>query len=194
MANLKEANSTKSSILDTFKPQTALDWLNLTILLDQLPRNCYRDAESAVVFNFFDPLALAIADEAVKAGIPSKSPEIRYRLALRFWFYLPLIHSEDIAVQDRAAELYDEMIGEVNTILESRSDELSLTAKEKKYSETLRSHKSEVEGLCALHRRVQKDHRDQIVRFGRYPHRNKALGRVSTPEEEEFLKEGKTFG
>jgi len=31
-------------------------------------------------------------------------------------------------------------------------------------------------------------HRDIIQRFGRFPHRNKLLGRSSTPEEEEFLK------
>lgn len=30
-------------------------------------------------------------------------------------------------------------------------------------------------------------HRDIIVRFGRYPHRNAILGRESTPEELEFL-------
>lgn len=32
-------------------------------------------------------------------------------------------------------------------------------------------------------------HKAIIERFGRYPHRNKILGRVSTPEEEEFLKQ-----
>ncbi|MBL6990326.1 MAG: DUF924 domain-containing protein [Bacteriovoracaceae bacterium] len=31
-------------------------------------------------------------------------------------------------------------------------------------------------------------HRDIIAKFGRYPHRNKILGRESTPEEIEFLK------
>ena len=30
-------------------------------------------------------------------------------------------------------------------------------------------------------------HRDIIARFGRFPHRNAALGRASTPEEEAFL-------
>jgi uncharacterized protein (DUF924 family) len=30
-------------------------------------------------------------------------------------------------------------------------------------------------------------HRDVIARFGRFPHRNALLGRVSTPEEAEFL-------
>jgi uncharacterized protein (DUF924 family)/predicted GNAT family acetyltransferase len=32
-------------------------------------------------------------------------------------------------------------------------------------------------------------HRDVIVRFGRFPHRNEILGRESTPEEIEFLKQ-----
>jgi uncharacterized protein (DUF924 family) len=37
-------------------------------------------------------------------------------------------------------------------------------------------------------------HRDVIERFGRFPHRNKILGRPSTPEEAEFLKQpGSSF-
>jgi len=31
-------------------------------------------------------------------------------------------------------------------------------------------------------------HKTIIDRFGRYPHRNKIIGRVSTPEEIDFLK------
>jgi len=33
----------------------------------------------------------------------------------------------------------------------------------------------------------EKRHKKIIERFGRYPHRNKILGRESTPEELEFL-------
>jgi len=33
-------------------------------------------------------------------------------------------------------------------------------------------------------------HRDIIRRFGRFPHRNAALGRATTPEEQKFLDEG----
>ena len=33
-------------------------------------------------------------------------------------------------------------------------------------------------------------HRDIIMRFGRFPHRNRALGRETTAEEQEFLDEG----
>jgi len=36
-------------------------------------------------------------------------------------------------------------------------------------------------------------HRDQIKRFGRFPGRNRALGRVSTPEEREAIERGETF-
>jgi uncharacterized protein (DUF924 family) len=36
-------------------------------------------------------------------------------------------------------------------------------------------------------------HRDQIRRFGRFPGRNQALGRVSTPEEREVIERGETF-
>lgn len=32
-----------------------------------------------------------------------------------------------------------------------------------------------------------RKYRDVIGRFGRFPHRNRALGRRSTPEEREFL-------
>jgi uncharacterized protein (DUF924 family) len=36
-------------------------------------------------------------------------------------------------------------------------------------------------------------HRDQIRRFGRFPGRNQALGRVSTAEEREVIERGETF-
>jgi uncharacterized protein (DUF924 family) len=39
-----------------------------------------------------------------------------------------------------------------------------------------------------------KRHHDIVERFGRFPHRNAALGRKSTPEEIEFLKQpGSSF-
>lgn len=36
-------------------------------------------------------------------------------------------------------------------------------------------------------------HLDQIQRFGRFPGRNQALGRVSTPEEHEVIERGEVF-
>lgn len=38
------------------------------------------------------------------------------------------------------------------------------------------------------------EHRDVIVRFGRFPHRNDALGRVCTPDELEYLKNANRYG
>ena len=35
--------------------------------------------------------------------------------------------------------------------------------------------------------RYAREHRDVIARFGRFPHRNAALGRENTPEEETYL-------
>jgi len=39
-----------------------------------------------------------------------------------------------------------------------------------------------------------RDHREIVDKFGRFPHRNKALNRKSTPEEETYLESGKRFG
>lgn len=41
----------------------------------------------------------------------------------------------------------------------------------------------------------EKTHADIIERFGRYPHRNEALGRLTTEEEQKWLDDGgETFG
>ena len=44
----------------------------------------------------------------------------------------------------------------------------------------------------SLHYAVE--HRDTIARFGRFPHRNRALGRQSTPDEVAFLESANTYG
>jgi uncharacterized protein (DUF924 family) len=38
------------------------------------------------------------------------------------------------------------------------------------------------------------EHRDIVARFGRFPHRNRALGRATTPQEAEFLQEHAGYG
>jgi len=38
------------------------------------------------------------------------------------------------------------------------------------------------------------EHRDIVARFGRFPHRNEALGRACSPEELDYLKAAKRFG
>lgn len=41
--------------------------------------------------------------------------------------------------------------------------------------------------------RYAEAHRDAIARFGRFPHRNRALGRATTPEEQAWLDAGGGF-
>jgi uncharacterized protein (DUF924 family) len=52
---------------------------------------------------------------------------------------------------------------------------------------------AEVTGLPML-LKFAGDHADILKRFGRYPHRNEVLGRKSTPEEIEYLKDAERYG
>ena len=131
------------------------DWMDdaegalaLVLLLDQIPRNVFRNSGHAFAT---DSLALHHARRAIDAG-----HDARTDASLRFFFYMPFEHSEAIADQDRAVELFTalgntDLLGYANA------------------------------------------HRDVIVRFGRFPHRNRALGRDSTPEEQAWLEAGGGF-
>ena len=59
------------------------------------------------------------------------------------------------------------------------------------HSESLRLHDEALRLFSApgMEGSLQAEHQHRAIleRFGRYPHRNAALGRVSTPEEEAFL-------
>jgi uncharacterized protein (DUF924 family) len=61
------------------------------------------------------------------------------------------------------------------------------------HSESVVIHEKAVELFSepGLENNLDFEHRhfDIIKKFGRYPHRNEILGRVSTPEEIQFLKE-----
>jgi len=125
--------------------ETAEGALALVLLLDQFPRNLYRDSGHAFAT---DGLALSIAKAAVAAGHDQATA-----MPLRLFFYLPFEHSEDPADQVRSVSLIT-------------------AAGEDDYT------------------RFAELHRDIIVRFGRFPHRNAALGRTSTAGELAFLKDG----
>jgi uncharacterized protein (DUF924 family) len=122
--------------------------LALILLLDQVPRNVFRDSAHAFAT---DPLARDYADRTIAAG-----HDLRVDPALRVFFYLPFEHSEDLADQDRCVALCEAM-GNANYL---------------KYAEA---------------------HRDVIRRFGRFPHRNRALARTNTPEEQAWLDAGGGF-
>ena len=87
--------------------------------------------------------------------------------AQRAFFYLPFEHAEDLGLQQRGVRLLQRLATEV------------APAWRKEYTGF-----SDYSG----------HHRDIIERFRRFPHRNKVLGRASTPEEIEFLKQpGSSF-
>jgi uncharacterized protein (DUF924 family) len=72
--------------------------LALVIVLDQFPRNMFRGSARAFAT---DPLARAIAAGALVYGFDSQAPG-----AMRGFFYLPFMHSEDLADQERAIAFY----------------------------------------------------------------------------------------
>jgi uncharacterized protein (DUF924 family) len=87
-----------------FWTQDAEGALALLILLDQFPRNAFRG--TARMYES-DAKARAVAPAAIEAGFDKGvEPD------LRNFFYLPLMHSEDLADQDRAVELARGLGGE----------------------------------------------------------------------------------
>lgn len=77
--------------------RTAEGALALLILLDQYPRNSFRG--TARMFAT-DAQARAVAHAAVDAGLDQQTAR-----ELRNFFYLPFMHSEQLADQDRALAL-----------------------------------------------------------------------------------------
>jgi uncharacterized protein (DUF924 family) len=72
--------------------------LALLILLDQFPRNMFRNDIRAFAT---DPMALTIAAGAIVRGFDAQAPA-----GLRSFFYLPFEHSEDLADQERGVAFY----------------------------------------------------------------------------------------
>lgn len=77
---------------------TADPCLALILLLDQLPRNLFRGSPRAFSC---DPAARQAASHAVDRGFDRSVAPVR-----RWFIYLPFEHSEDLADQRRALELY----------------------------------------------------------------------------------------
>jgi uncharacterized protein (DUF924 family) len=73
--------------------------LALVLLLDQFPRQIWRDTAMAFAG---DPQALALSLKAVELGWVGAEPEQARR---QFWL-MPLMHSEDLAVQETALPLF----------------------------------------------------------------------------------------
>lgn len=112
------------------------------IVLDQFPRNLFRDDARAFAT---DAKAKEVAEHVIAIQADAElSPDERA------FIYLPFEHSESIEDQRRSVEL------------------MKLTGN-------------------AEYVAFAEKHLDVIQKFGRFPHRNASLGRVSTPDEQAFL-------
>ncbi|KAJ0300927.1 hypothetical protein COL516b_008101 [Colletotrichum fioriniae] len=184
---MKSAKITTRDILTIVRPFTPLQWLGLVLLLDQVPRNIYRGTESSTVFKFFDPIAREIARHAINAGAATHN-RIKYRVAYRMWFYLPFMHSEDLALHDFAVAQYQQMKDDFEELMaedgEAGSDD------QRKCWGVLAVQKEAARDLLETNCDFETKHRDIIVQFGRYPHRNMAMGRESTAQEKKYLETG----
>ena len=108
----------------------------------------------------------AIALEASKRGIERRIDD-ELGLDEKGFFYMPFEHSESLMDQHTAVGLFS----------------------------SLRDHAPKAMKSNAGNKlRYAQIHRDVILRFGRFPHRNRALERESTPEELEFIDQGDGFG
>lgn len=112
--------------------------LAAVIVLDQFSRNIHRGAAQAFAQ---DAAARRVADAALAKGFDKELPEQR-----RNFIYMPYMHSEDMADQERSLELFAEMGGD--------------------------------------HEKHARQHYEVVAEFGRFPKRNEALGRQSTPAEQ----------
>src|SRR5919107_3123496 len=133
--------------------QTPRGRLALIVVLDQFSRNVYRGSALSYAQ---DERALKLAVEGIVLGMDRKLES-----AERFFFWLPLGHSEDLALQERSVRHAQEEAAKVPSHRKAGAE-------------------FEVSQAEAT--------RDVIARFGRHRPRNEILGRSSTPEELEYLK------
>lgn len=78
-----------------------VDWLALLILLDQFPRNLWRD--DARAFGS-DAKARELAGQGIRRGFDQELPP-----AVRLFCYLPLEHAEDLAAQRWSVDLFERL-------------------------------------------------------------------------------------
>jgi uncharacterized protein (DUF924 family) len=102
------------------------------------------------------------------------------------------MHSEDLSAHDEAVSAFKRMNEDILSLTEGTggADEY-----ERKAREVVQAEPEKAKGIGEMNLKFEERHRVIIERFGRYPHRNKALGREMRSEETEFLENGgDTFG
>jgi uncharacterized protein (DUF924 family) len=121
--------------------------------------------------NIYRGLARAYAGDEAAVALALSGMQLGADAALdpveRIFFYMPLQHSESLEVQEESVAAYRRLLGEAPELLRAPFDE------------TLK--------FAELHASI-------IRRFGRFPHRNRALDRASRDEEAAYLREADRFG
>ena len=100
-------------------------------------------------------------------GAMQRGQDLELPPVQRAFLYMPLQHSEKLADQDLSVECYQQLSATTDGVLGDFLGSFLQSA---------------------------RDHRDIIARFGRFPHRNKALKRASSPDELAYLEGGPRFG
>ncbi len=126
--------------------------LALILLLDQFPRNMFRDTPEAFATDWE---ALSAAQQAISKGYDRKMLPVQ-----RWFIYFPFEHSENLDHQRQAVKLFQQLSNDPDS------------------------------ASCIEY---ANRHRSVIERFGRFPHRNAILGRTSTPDEKEFLRQSSSW-
>ncbi|RPA83970.1 hypothetical protein BJ508DRAFT_413006 [Ascobolus immersus RN42] len=162
--------------------------LSLMLLLDQMPRNIFRDSKAAPVYTHYDRLSRALLTSVFKRERPDLDPRLRYTPVFRMWFYMPLMHSEWMEHHKKCTELLCDMKKDID------EDSAKILLR----NDASEEEKKDAEGGAAFSERMlhyEKLHSDMIAKWGRYPYRNEAIGRETTQEEKEWLESGaETFG
>lgn len=122
--------------------------------------------------NIFRGSAQAFAGDAVALALTLEGIEQAADAALdpaeRMFFYMPLQHAESVEVQDESVAVFRRLASEVP---------------------------SDLQQVFAGVAHYALRHRDIVQRFGRFPHRNAVLDRVSTEVESLWLaRSGDRFG
>lgn len=128
--------------------------LALIIIYDQFSRHFHRGDKRAFAH---DQMAISIC----LAGIER---EYDHKLSLieRVFYYFPLLHAEDLSLQQQSVFLYKSLV------------DLALP---------------ETQGVFDGFLEFAVHHYEVVKRFGRFPQRNEWMGRESSPEELIYLTE-----
>ncbi|WP_043315949.1 DUF924 family protein [Microbulbifer sp. HZ11] len=139
--------------------------VGLILLCDQFSRNIFRGSAAAFTG---DPLALEISQAMIR-----DNTHTQLGLHQRAFVGMPLEHSEHPEVQEQSVAYFDQLQREF------AANGTGVTSEEAK--------------AAASYCRFAVAHHKVIQQFGRYPHRNQALGRESTAAEQAWLDNGGGF-